>query len=135
MDPRDERNVYEAPRGDLCRAASSDPKDGSLDLRFLATWERRRLYYNAVLAGVVLLTTSIGLWRELLDPVFWEVLIAGAFGANVCFCTGPVVEAYARWLGVKGTTIGPILFTMGLLLSIPLTLLIIGGYMFAKLDF
>lgn len=135
MDEIDFRDAYAAPRGEPAKAAWSDPERDRPDLSFLATWERRRVLYNGVLAGVVVAMTGLDLWRPFLDPAFWRVLLAGAFGANVCFCTGPIVEAYARWLGVRGRTIGPILFGLGLLLSIPLTFVCVVGVMLAKMDF
>lgn len=97
-DPEDP-NIYAAPEARVERPVESE----LLDLRFMAVWERRRLTYNAVLvAEVAVVALIIGGGRWLGDVEFWELLVVGAFGANVCFCAGPVGEAYLRWFGLKG---------------------------------
>ena len=130
MDQFDPDEVYEAPTGLIGSPVGEGEDEDRPDLRFLAAWERRRVVYNGVLAAVVLLTTVPALWRPFLDPVFFEMAIAGAFGANVCFCTGPVVEAYLRWMGVRGRSLGRILFGLGLLVSVALTFFCVCGYLF-----
>jgi hypothetical protein len=80
------------------------PADHSARAAFLA-WERLRLAYNAALGTVVLLTA--GADGSAAD--FPWFLAYAAFGANLCFCLGPVAEGYlvllfradrraARWL-------------------------------------
>lgn len=43
--------------------------------------------------------------------------------AKVCFTTGPLVEAYACWLGLRTRALTPLLFGAGVAVSIPLVLL------------
>lgn len=84
---------------------------------FLA-WERLRLTYNAALAILVLAFS----WNSLLDRDFWSYLFWGAFGANVCFCLGPVAEGYLVLLGADRRVARWIVFVPGLLLGFLLTL-------------
>jgi hypothetical protein len=92
-------------------------------------WERLRLPYNAVL----LLATGVflaGLRDELLLPGAPEVvakLLVGGLLANVCFTAGPLVEAYAAWLGLRARFVTATLFALGTLISLPLVLLFLLG--------
>lgn len=135
MDEFDWSDAYAAPLGTPSKGGGVGDADETPDLRFLARWERMRVVYNVVLAVMVLLCSGIGSWRAFLDPTYWELLIAGAFGANVCYCVGPVAEAYLRWLGVRGRSLGLILFGAGLLVSVPLTFFLVVGYLLARAGF
>jgi hypothetical protein len=85
-------------------------------------WERRRLWYNLVLVVIVLLglgATGFGLsfaWT------MFECVVAGVL-ANCCYCAGPIVETYLTWLNQKRIGWGILLFILGLLFSIFITLI------------
>lgn len=88
-------------------------------------WERLRLPYNALLlaltAGWLLLVRD-----ELVLPGLLEagsILVVGAVLANLCFTVGPLVETYVSWLGLRTRTLTPLLFALGVAVSIPLVLL------------
>jgi len=83
------------------------------------TWERLRIVYNASLFVVVLL---LGFrWLIAGDAVFYVTCVMGAFGANVCYCTGFPLVIYAQRLGINGRGMVLVLFGMGLLLSVGIT--------------
>lgn len=107
----DEFDAYRAPESRATRAAEEIPPD----LALMAQWEWRRLIDHAVLVVEVGASALLpGAWKWFLEVPFWEWLITGAVGANVCFCAGPVAEAYLRWIGLKGRSIGPVLFGLGM---------------------
>jgi hypothetical protein len=88
-------------------------------------WERLRVFYNALLAAVTVVILLL-LRDELVFPdplTVAATLFAGAVLANVCFTAAPIVEAYARWLGLRTRALTPGLFAAGVLVSIPLVLL------------
>lgn len=88
--------------------------DESARAVFLA-WERLRLWYNAALAALVVLLVPRGDWA---DPRFPRFLAAAAFGANLCFCLGPVAEGYLSLLGVNRRTARGVVFVPGLLFAL-----------------
>ncbi|MEW4570823.1 hypothetical protein AB1L88_23400 [Tautonia sp. JC769] len=112
----DDENVYAAP-GTPARRVASDP-GGEPDLAFMARWERWRVLYNLVLVVEVMgIVIGMDRWQWMTEAEFCELLVLGALGANLCFCAGPVVEAYLRWLGVKGEMLGPLLFGLGMIVA------------------
>lgn len=134
MDEIDYRDAYAPPQGKSFQGGVGS-MPGDPDLSFLAGWERRRVLYNAVLAAIVLVSSLMDLGRVFLDLVFWEFLIVAAFCANVCFCTGPIAEAYLRWIGIRREWLGGLLFGVGLLISVPLTFLSVAAYHLSKSGF
>lgn len=84
-------------------------------------WERLRLWYNLIL---VVTTVLIGLRIgrvpvSLADvPHFVVGLLPLAVAANVCFFTGPAIEAYVNWLGAGSPWIRPVIFTAGVVISL-----------------
>jgi len=66
--------------------------------RAIFFWERWRVAYNAVLAvaGFLAIATASGPLPE----HFEAEVIAGAMGANLCYCLGPIMEAYLVWFGL-----------------------------------
>lgn len=95
--------------------------DESARAVFLA-WERLRLWYNAALAAVVVLLVPLGGPADERELLF---LAECAFGANLCFCLGPVVEGYLSLLGVSRRTARGVVFVPGLLLALLLTLTVL----------
>ena len=94
-----------------------------------AKWERLRVVYN-----LILLATTLGLMfmddlvGRVIDPLFFLYLLTRCVAANVLFMAGPGVESYASWLGLRHRATRPVLFALGVLLSLPLTIVSIGVY-------
>ena len=82
-------------------------------------WERLRLPYNAILAALTLWWHG----RMLTVWMVWILLALCAFGANVCFLAGPLVESYLAWLGFRSRWTAPALFLGGVMISVPLVYL------------
>ena len=85
-----------------------------------STWERLRLLYNGILAGVVLLTTLLDPARFLL-PDFWGSAIFGGIAANLFFCMGVTLEYYLALIGADRRGARIFLFIVGTLFSMLLT--------------
>lgn len=134
MDDLEIAAAYAAPAAAaLAEPASETAEDDDADVvRLIGRWERRRIRYNAILTATVLLVTAPDLLRPFADPAFWGLLAAGCVGANACFFAGPLAEAYLRWLGLKGA-IGWVLFVLGLVVAVPLTMLVVAGYYFSQM--
>ena len=83
---------------------------------FLA-WERLRVAYVVVLAG---LCSSLALLcgpETYADPLFWLHCAIGAVGANVAFFAGPVAESYLGWLSFPRRPVRFVTFAVGLSFS------------------
>ncbi len=111
----DERNPYVAP---LAGGHEPIPEQGTSQSGLLPRWEKLRVVYNVVLAVVVLSFWAIGPGIRLGDPAFLRHLARGCLGANICFCVGPVVNAYAHWLGLRHVAVTVALFVAGTGLSV-----------------
>jgi hypothetical protein len=79
-------------------------------------WEKLRLIYN-----IVLVFTAVLICWPILPFIFVETLGA-ALIANVMYCAGPVAECYLCWFGVPRLIARAIVFVLGLLLSIGVTI-------------
>lgn len=75
---------------------------------FLA-WEKLRLLYNGLLAGIVLISG----YRNLQDWTFWVFVVEGAVGANLCYCAGPVLEGYLALISIPRQKARVALFVLG----------------------
>jgi len=66
-------------------------------------WEPRRVLYNLVLAGIVLIYFSLGLpaTKELLTVNFVLVLFLLAVLANVAYCAAYAVDIFAQVSGFR----------------------------------
>ena len=114
-------NPYQAPLEVPGRKAEY------LSQESMAAWERLRLWYNAILAGEVLLCMgpfALSLVGKGLLAFMLECVLA----ANVCFCAGHVAEYYLGWIGFRGTAVRWGIFTVGTALSMLLTLAAIGHF-------
>ena len=117
MDP----NPYEPPQH--AGAEETKPGEGRTE-SLLGRWELRRIWFNVVLVAITLLVGSLPPPLLLLGD-FWEFAIGGAITANICFCSGAVVEWYLSRLGLRGPAVGWLLFLAGTVLSALLTLIAI----------
>jgi hypothetical protein len=83
--------------------------------RAIFAWERWRVIYNVVLAvaGFLAIATASGPL-----PEHFEVdVVAGVVGANLCYCIGPVLEAYLVWFGLPQKYVRGGLLILGMLFS------------------
>jgi hypothetical protein len=123
MPPPDFDDPYQPPE---TPPGPSGPQPADLEL-FLF-WEKLRVLYNLSLTTLVLLVWA-GLLRSSVsfDTLLVESIV-GAVGANVCFCAGPVANAYAYWLGWRHPVVTFILFVTGTVFSMLLVLgLLVAG--------
>ena len=99
-------------------AADFDDAPGWAAVRetFLA-WERLRVAYVAVLAGLCSLLALACGPGTYADPLFWVNCGIGAVGANLAFFAGPLAENYLGWLGVPRRPVRFVAFAAGLLFS------------------
>jgi hypothetical protein len=114
-------NPYESsvvPNLAVRETAGEDTSD------FIKEWERYRLWFNAILVIESLLIALLQppLVRE---PRFWLFAIEGAIIANICFCVGPVAHWYLTRLGMPRRITALIVFWVGTVLAMLLTLLAI----------
>ena len=110
MQANQEPNPYSAP-------ASESVIDPTVSLDFLPImwrWERLRLYYNGVLVIYVLLIAITIFPAKARDLSFWFCVCLGGVLANVCYLTGPTIEAYATYFRVWNKTLTMLLFAAGL---------------------
>ena len=94
-------------------------------LEIMAAWERLRLWYNAVLAGEVFVLMFTGWFSMNVMSREIGTIVAGAFWANVCFCTGHVIEYYFGLIGVRGRKVRIGIFIVGTLIAMLLALVVI----------
>ena len=96
--------------------------------RTVVTWEKLRLLYNLILACVTVLTCVFFL-SFMSVPFNVENVIKAVIGmtfvANACFCLGPFVDVYLSWLGWRSAFTTGTFFVVGMLISIPLTVITI----------
>ena len=92
-------------------------------------WESRRLTFNLIVGGAGLVTIAAMKFIALLPPlsmnlpVFWPLIIAYGFFANVFYSLGFVTEAAMQRAWREETPrVGPALFRQGLIFSVGLTL-------------
>jgi len=82
----------------------------------LITWEKLRIVYNLVLAGIVGFFLIVE--PEILSlPYLPYRLVVAAVGANICFTAGPVLDAYVSYLSNRRIPLTCFLFIPGLLFA------------------
>lgn len=82
-----------------------------------------KISYNRYLCQFMLSgTIVIGSLR------FWVLSVECAILANVCFFAGPIVEIYVYWLGWKTKVVRVVLFTLGFVFSVALTIMSVVMY-------
>ena len=103
--------------------ASADPGFGTDTREVFLAWEKLRLLYLSVLTGWTLILMA-GLSHVSDAGVWFEVVVGGVL-ANICYLTGPLLESYARWLGLRSRWLRWILFIVGTLLTMFFALIIL----------
>ncbi len=84
-------------------------------------WEKLRFVYNAILVGAVLIVSVMSLGR-LVHPDNLGTIVGGALAANILFCLGPIGEGYVAHMGANRGTTRIVIFTLGTVLSVLLSL-------------
>ena len=80
----------------------------------LHRWEKFRLWYNGVLITYTLLGSALIAPQLLIDiPFLFQICLLGAL-CNLCFFTGPALEAYGRYFGMWSSLLSLLLFLLGL---------------------
>ena len=115
-------NPYESPAAYTPQADVSSV--GALKPFF--AWERLRIWYNLVLFAVVILV-NLPLPGRFASDGYPRLLVEAAFGANACFSFGLVVEHYARWFGWWRDPMRLVMFTIGMGLSVMVTVVVATG--------
>jgi hypothetical protein len=91
----------------------------------LVRWERLRIAYNLVLAAWTVLLTVPGMFAAWMSIDFLDAVLFGAIGANLCYSAGAVIEGYITWFVGTNRAITAVLFGLGLVLSMFLTLAVV----------
>ena len=105
-------NPYASPTTDSPSSAAAQATVNFVPI--LLRWEKLRLYYNLALALVVVLETVIFFPQQMLEPEFWVFVLIGAGVANLCFTTGPAIEAYGSYFRIWPPIFTYLLFLAGL---------------------
>lgn len=91
-------------------------------------WEQLRIVYNVILG-----LGMIPFLKQFLDqPQFTMEVLAGAVGANACYCAGPVVEGYAAMLGLPRRPTRWVIFAGGVLIALALEIICIAEFLIPK---
>ncbi len=115
-------NPYASPEVET--VPSSLPGDGEI----IFGWERLRLIYNGMLALAIGLPLPLMLGD--IPPEFFVSVAIGLVAANFCYCSGPIMEAYACWLrGGKVRWLRSVLFVAGTGISVLITWLSVVGFL------
>lgn len=121
-------NPYASPVSQAIEEALPDAASHALGRIARATflaWEKLRLVYVGILAGVTLLLGGLGGPALLSSFSFWANVVEGAIVANLCFFAGPIVETYVTWLGFRAKWLRISMFTLGTLVSCALVFFVV----------
>ncbi|MEL6107550.1 MAG: hypothetical protein AAFU85_16035 [Planctomycetota bacterium] len=102
-------NPFQSPKSDFLADATGVEVDF---VPIMRRWDRLRLVYNGVLVTEVLGVAFFLRPNVLWDVGFFPVMCIAGVIANICFTTGPAIEAYGTYYGIWH----PIL-TLGLFLA------------------
>ena len=83
----------------------------------LYRWEKFRLVFNSVLVMLTLGLSTILVPHLLFTPLYWVQLGVGGLVTNLCFFTGPAIEAYGRYFQLWSLGMSVALFVIGLLFT------------------
>ncbi|MEL6895605.1 MAG: hypothetical protein AAFP90_05830 [Planctomycetota bacterium] len=113
-------NPYVAPTTSDSQLVSSQTP---VDFRPIAkAWFNLQGIYNAILIAEVVLVTLFLAPTILGMPQFWFGCVFAGVMANIMFQSGPMIEAYCRVLDAWNERFRNVLFVMGLLFSMLVTL-------------
>ena len=85
-------------------------------------WERLRVAFYGVI-GIVAFVTLLAIEPSMLvRPDSLSEMAMGAVAANICFFAGHLVDCYATWLFGRLRWIRPVVFGLGTLGSVLLTI-------------
>lgn len=90
----------------------------------LLTWEKLRIVYNIVLAGVTVAGLATRPDHPIQETWFPAFIICCWVGANLCFCAGPLLEVYVNYLADRRIAMTWWLFFPGMFLSMLLAFVI-----------
>ncbi|WP_435009754.1 hypothetical protein P12x_001000 [Tundrisphaera lichenicola] len=115
----DEPNLYAPPSASIGGPVSESEV---FDLRLFFRWEKLRLAYNGILAvETAVLLVIMPPPRSTLASLPLTLAFC-CLMANACFCVGPVLDGYARWIGSNQRYVTLTLFITGMILACGLTL-------------
>lgn len=129
--PADESNPYASPGEPAGPQEHEEDASGSLPRPLqkrldvgatIVAWEKRRLWYNLVLAGVSGPIVWVRLATGDLALPDAKGLVLAAVIANFLFCAGPLVDGYWTWFLGPSRWVGHVLFFGGLLASCALAM-------------
>ncbi len=106
------------------RQLTAVPEEPRSAVSIIGWWEARRIVFN-LLVGAAGLPTVAFFMIFASAPLYWilEGVVAYAVAANVCYTAGCVSELFARrWWAESAKHFGPMLFTLGLMFSLAITL-------------
>ncbi|MEO1524490.1 MAG: hypothetical protein AAFX06_03600 [Planctomycetota bacterium] len=117
MNHDDQANPFSSPRSEVLA------EGGAISVDFVPImrhWDRLRLFYNAVLFTEVIGVAVFVRPDVLFDIGFLPITCIGAIVANVCFMTGPAIEAYGTYYRLWHPLMTCLLFFAGLGVSMML---------------
>ncbi len=126
-----ELNPYASPSAPL---GVSEKAPEPSDLRLFFRWEKLRILYNLILAAVTVLTLVVAPPRSMPLPGLFLALGLLCFAANVCYCIGPVLDGYARLLGIGHQAVTVVIFTLGTGLAVLLALFAVLSFSMSGFD-
>ncbi len=98
--------------------ADATPATRSLDLGLFLTWEKLRVAYNAILGLETIMVLLVDRPRDVSPGSLLPSLVVCLIAANVCFCIGPVLDGFARLIGLRHRVITGVIFVSGTIVSL-----------------
>lgn len=125
MDSKNQRNPFLSPTSD----SLSDATGISVDfVPIMRRWDWLRLFYNAVLFIEVVALALFVRPMVFQDIAFIPAMCLGAAVANLCFTTGPAIEAYGTYYRVWHPFMTFGLYFVGLAISMVLAFGTVMGF-------
>ena len=126
----DESNPYASPVTNDPGSSFDEPTPKvSIDfLPIMRRWERLRLFYNGILVVFVLFLTLVVYPDTKSEMLYWFYVCIGGVVANLCFLTGPTIEAYGRCFRLWNDFLTLLLFLAGLGFTALLALEVVASY-------
>lgn len=127
----DDLNPYASPSAPI-KPPPEEP--GPTDLSLFLLWEKLRVLYNAILGLVTVVTLLVVPPRSRSLSDLFLSLAFFCFAANVCFCLGPVIDGYARLLGMRHNAVTVVIFSLGTGFAVLLALFAVHSFNMAAFD-